>query len=186
MRAERQVVYLGPVPNFKEFTVRCEMLNNDHSAFSATRKGVIYETKAADPAEPLLFQHVPQHTVLATDLSQQESGWWHFGINWLEITKRALRPANVDYFSWQSYVFLGKVEQLLPSGKWYPVTHVGVSVTPEVLRQDIGYLAGLTQSAANYGARIETDEMGECLYAVFDLKPCLMICGVPVLNIDQR
>jgi hypothetical protein len=117
------------------------------------------------------------------NLAGQHGEWEQCGIDWMKVTKRALDTQNHDFYDGRSYVILGKVEDMLPSGKRYGIAAVGSDVWPEEARRDMAYVLELQRTALSFGALIETDEQGECLFAVFELTPCVIACGVPTVSV---
>lgn len=79
------------------------------------------------------------------------------GINWAAIIAAlAVLPAQPGD---PRFVYLGRVEDLLPSGKWYTGAQIGETVT-EAAAADLEYMRALRAEAAALGLGIETDETG--------------------------
>jgi hypothetical protein len=130
---------------------------------------------------PCRDRHI-SYAVLADDIGRVDDDQWLMaGVDWLAALRRAFRPDNIDYFGLKAYSYLGHVTDLLPSGKLYTVAQIGEVITPTAAIVDMEYMAALRQAAANYGARLETSETGECIHAVWDLFPCLNVRNVPTV-----
>ena len=142
---------------------------------------------SVDPGDPLFGLPRIAEDEKVIDLLEFATEWWHFGFDWHKIMRDALLTDNINADFDKSYVRLGEVAQIVPSGQCCTTATVGVSISKRDFDIDYAYLLSLRNCAAKYNARLETDDAGTVLYAVFDLSPCIECAGVIMVAMkDER